>query len=391
MPSPRCRPPLVLLLFGLLLTACSAGQLDVPTPTPELAPAPEVEQAAPAPEFSGDSALQLAWFYRPPADSDYQRIADAFDFFILTNKLEDGRQPLRSHGETAPFYQYLRAEAIQENPCDRQPYYNQVADRIGDFCEIEAENPDWFLRDSGGNYLYEDDYPAMDPANPDWQSFFIERALLSQKQLGWDGLFLDNIEASLGKRDQLGARPAKYSTDEVYTAAVASFLSRVYDEYKAATGLPVYANVVNYRNFDNVRFFTPWLDGIMLEAFATDWNNRHYSQADWEEQMAFVEEMQAAGKTMILVAQGQEWDQDRQRYALASYLLINNGNASFRYAHHSDYSTAWLYDNYSLALGLPEGPRSRTADGQWVRQFQHGYVVVNPTTQQADIILQTSQ
>jgi hypothetical protein len=67
-------------------------------------------------------------------------------------------------------------------------------------------------------------------------------------------------------------------------------------------------------------------------------------------------------------------------------LLINNGQAFFRYAEGSKYREVWLYDNYSYNLGEPLGPRYKDGDA-WKRDFTNGSVMVNPKTHEVEISL----
>jgi hypothetical protein len=92
------------------------------------------------------------------------------------------------------------------------------------------------------------------------------------------------------------------------------------------------------------------------------------------------------GKNLILVAQADQQDSYRQQFALASYLLVANENAFFRYAGADGYQEVALYENYFLDLGEPLGPRYK--DGSfWRRDFTNGYVVVNPGGYTAEIML----
>jgi hypothetical protein len=90
------------------------------------------------------------------------------------------------------------------------------------------------------------------------------------------------------------------------------------------------------------------------------------------------------GKSIILVSQGTRDDTTLQRFAFASYLLINQGNAFFRYANSSKYREVWLYEDYGIDLGVPLG--ARYLDGQvWRRVFSNGTVMVNPETHEVEI------
>ena len=96
----------------------------------------------------------------------------------------------------------------------------------------------------------------------------------------------------------------------------------------------------------------------MLENFATGWpTDAGLSDAEWEQQMQMAEQAQALGKTVILVSQGSQYDQQREEFALASYLLVSDGLAYFRYTNQNNYEEIWNYANEKTDLGKPLGPR----------------------------------
>ena len=99
-----------------------------------------------------------------------------------------------------------------------------------------------------------------------------------------------------------------------------------------------------------------------------------------------MEEAHRRGKTTILVSQGEQDDLKRQAFSFASYLLVANEYAFFRYAQSGFYSQLWLYENYNLELGAPLSPRYREG-ANWRRDFLNGYVTVNPATLDAAIVI----
>ena len=173
---------------------------------------------------------RLAWFYKPPNDGDLTTLARRFDFYVLTKTDELVRDALRARGERGPFIQYLLlTEVVDPMSCSEQPWRNQVTDRVGDFCMISEKHPEWFLRDADGDLVTSSAhdgvrYGMIDPGNPNWRAFWLERALQMEKELGWDGVFLDNVEASLSKMKERGNTPATYPDDPGYRSAVEGFL-----------------------------------------------------------------------------------------------------------------------------------------------------------------------
>jgi hypothetical protein len=117
-----------------------------------------------------------------------------------------------------------------------------------------------------------------------------------------------------------------------------------------------------------------------------DWSQDYRPAANWEDQMAAIEVALSHGEDLILVSQADQHDPYRQQFALASYLLVANENAFFRYADADGYREVTLYENYFLDLGEPLGPRYKKGSS-WRRDFTNGYVLVNPGEHTAEIIV----
>jgi hypothetical protein len=207
-----------------------------------------------------------------------------------------------------------------------------------------------------------------------------------QEKFGWNGVFIDNLEGSREKFTNQGFIPVNYPTDASYEIAVEGFLNFLRNNYFQPNGQPMSGNIVSVNN-EIVWFnYLQYLDGAMIESFATSWSEGYRSPIDWVRQMSMIETALDEGKTMILVSQGEQADTDLQQFAFASYLLITNGNAIFRYSNSDSYGTVWLYDDYTFNLGTPLGAR-RLLGLSWRRDFTHGYVSVNPWTHSSRIVV----
>lgn len=335
-------------------------------------------------QFEGD-VVNLAWFYKPPSDGDVEKLANHYNTFILTKKDEETRDALFSNGVTRDILQYYRFDAIM-NPgaCDDQPKRNQVADQIGDYCWISEQHPDWFLLDLNGNRMETREYVMMDPGNQGWREFWLQRVMQNQQELGWHGVFIDNVEASFSKRESRGQLPAKYLTVESYQAEIRGFLEYIYTNYFFAQQRPLLANIIAVDDEAIWFEYLQFLDGVMEEAWAVGWGNDYRSVIDWQKDLTRAERAQEMGKSIILVSQGEYADINRQNFAFASYLLITYGNASFRYIIASAYDQNWLYNIYDIGLGEPLGPRYILGD-KWARDFSGGTVIVDPDDHTATI------
>ncbi|MGC8855211.1 MAG: putative glycoside hydrolase [Anaerolineae bacterium] len=374
------------LALFIALNACqgqSAPPPLPPTPTPSSLPEPTATASSSIP-----APLHLVWFYKPPSEAILQQVATGFDLFILTHKDEDNREALRARGAAAPFLQYLLLLEIHDpGSCTARPFGNQVAYQVGDFCQIKEQHPDWFLVDKSGQPIsLRKGYWMMDPGNAEYRLFWLNRMREMLLEFGWDGIFIDNVEASLAKFRSEGRLPAAYRGEEDFQKAVEEFLSFLSSSYFRPAHIPLIANIVSVNDTAVWKQYVAYLDGAMIENFATGWEKTTLSAQEWETQMDLAEWALANGKILILVAQGEKNDLARQEFALASYWLINNGHAYFRYANSDEYNSLWDYSNYNQDLGAALGPRTRQGN-RWVRQFEDGQVTVDPSTLSAEIYL----
>ncbi len=342
--------------------------------------------------FVGEETIELAWFYRPPENGNLSSVAQNFATFVLTKQDDEERDQLKELGVEAPILQYLHFENIHyPDDCDVSPRRNQVAYKAGDICMISDEHPDWFLLNEDGNLMISksssgtSDYVRMDPGNSGWRGFWLERAIEGQEELGWDGVFMDNVEASLSKFERNGESPGDYPVEADFLAEVEEALAYYYLNYFQPRGRPLYANIISVRD-PNVWFrYMQYLDGAMIEGWAVDWDDGYLPPDQWNEDMYIAEKTQTLGKRVILVSQGDQNNIERQKFAFASYLLINHGLASFRYADASAYNQTWFYNNYYIDIGEPLNVRYQDGD-EWRRDFSNGTVIVNPEENTAEII-----
>jgi len=358
----------VLLAFALTFGSFTSGQA----------------RTASAPLMS-DKPINLAFFYKPPTNSDAATVVSNFNTVILTGGDESFRNQLTSRGFSSTVTQYYGAIGIQDpGNCTSSPRHNQVAYNAGDFCSISQNHPDWFLLDTAGQRIPASpgsDTYRMDPGNSGWRNFFVTRILEYQGNNGWSGLFLDNLEASLSDIQKYGSTAARYPDDATYQSAILGFLQYLRANYSH----PVLANIIARRDEASWFKYMPYLDGAMQERWAVDWSTTVYvSETKWKSDMGLAEKTQNQGKYILLVAPGNETDADRQQFAFASYLLISNGKSAFRYSNSRNYAQVWLYSNYQLDLGMPLGPRYQNGS-LWRRDFTKGYVIVDPVNHTSTI------
>jgi hypothetical protein len=391
----RLRPSLV---FSLLVLSLCAFAVEANAIAASIEPPSDIKTTSPLPSrpsACNPSPIQLSWFYKPPKNTSLDNVADHFDYYILTKNDEQELSRLHRLGE-GPVLQYLHWDSINDpcfqakkpkgTPCScgKRPLNNQAAWNPEDICWIRDNHPEWFLRDSEGNLLYYNHDLMMDPGSEGWLDYFLARMEKSQRD-GWDGVFFDN----LGTRFTVHwANPdvklKKYPTLDSYRAAAMGFLKEVNQRYFDPEDKPLFANI-SVRWGDNPTYFSylSYFDGVMDEYWAVS-RTGYYSVKSWEDRLLRAEGTLKQGKSMILVAQGTEQDYSRQRFTLASYLLIASDKAYFRYTRNDAYSQSWTYENYGLPLGKPLGDYTRNGN-TWSRRFTNGEVKVNPETRTSSI------
>ena len=380
---------LLVLLIVILIVQRLPSSESTPPPTGATATLVATD-IPPSPENTPEHPfedIQLAWFYKPPDKESLPTLAENFDIFVLTHKDEGQRDTLKSLGVKSPIFVYLQFVEIKDpGSCTEGPQGNQVAYEVGDFCEISEDHPDWFLLDQNGNRIVGGNTFYMDPGNAEYRAFWLERAKALQEQYHWDGVFIDNVEVSLNKLENRGITPAKYPDDASYQSAIEGFLKYLHENYFEPSGRPVLANIISVDDWDVWLRYLQYLDGAMIEAFAVDWSSGYRSPTDWKDQLSAAEKALAENKKLILVSQAGQARPKHQQFALASYLMIADKNAYFRYADSEDYRDTTLYENYFLDLGSALGPRYK--DGTfWRRDFTNGSVFVDPKTKSSEIQL----
>jgi len=387
-----------LILIWIILSLMTGCQLFTSTSSKVPATVPSVQTPAGStlqPTRVSETPVvpirpQLAWFYHPTSSDQLINLAQSYQFFILTKGDEEQRDELITMGlGESPVLQYLRFDAIQDpGDCISRPRRNQVAYSPGDFCEISQNHPDWFLLDAAGNRFGHNSngqlYYQMDPGNAGWREFFLSRVKESQADPAWSGVFLDNVDVSLNRLEDWANGLQRYPSDETLRAAVSGFLTFLNEHYFDASPKVLFANIVGRRVETDWLVYFPLVDGGMHEGWSIASTDHYEPPKVWEQQMEVAEQAQWMGKTIILVTQGRQDNLEQQRFTYASYLLINQGLAYFRYAGSNHYNEIWLYPDYELELGQPLGPRYQDGD-VWRRDFKHGSVMVNPVTHESEI------
>jgi hypothetical protein len=381
----------------------STSAIESPTAVVDAQMTPGATEVA-----STEPVAKLAYFHIAPTNGEPAgTLAEYADFITLTSGDDSYRTQLRAAGYTGTILQFLVASEVNgpgpyrdsTELCDEafDPLRNGIARTTGEFCRDIHPNEDWFLHNSAGERLYvivgsTGVWYHMNPASVGWRSYALGhmlRDVTGPTALGYDGIFLDNVEVSPVRAQTMMENAdgsiAELPTDEMFRDAWATYLSELSEGLREHVQL--WGNMVADTNDgDSWQPYLPYLDGVMSPAFATGYDG--LSVGKWLNNIQQAETALANGKGVVAVGLGAREDEDMQQFALGSYLLVAEGDRTFfRYVSNegsADFSSFWLYPNYDLVLGPPLGDRYRVGLN-WRRDFQCGYVIVEPSRQMAEI------
>jgi hypothetical protein len=256
-----------------------------------------------------------------------------------------------------------------------------ISDWVG-YTDADA-HPDWFLKDADGNRLTFKDYPTalvMDVANPAYQDAGLANVVNQVKAAGFDGVFLDDANASLRWVLPGGsAECVKYPTDAVWQSAAFSFLDRMAPKLRQA-GLLVAANIGGSTVAPGL--WQKWnapLDGAMEESFTNGGAGRDsIANGQWVAKLRHARWSETHQK--IAFDHAVTSTRSGARYGLGTMLLVANGENRFYASADYEHELWWPEYRTARRLGRPTGRYRATRKGVYRREFTHGVVVVNPQT-----------
>ena len=257
-----------------------------------------------------------------------------------------------------------------------------ISDWVG-YTDADAHHDDWFLKDPDGNRLRFKDYPTslvMDVGNPAYQQAGLANVVSEVKAAGFDGVFLDDANASLRWVIAGGsAECVKYPSDESWQAAVYSFLDRMAPQIHQS-GLLVAANIGG--STVTTGLWQKWngpLDGAMEESFTNGGGGRDsIATGQWIAKLNHARWSERHGR--IAFDHAVTGTRSGARYGLATMLLIAGGGNHFFASTDYVHELWWPEYRTARSLGRPLGGYRVTRRGVYRREFTNGVVVVNPHT-----------
>jgi len=274
-------------------------------------------------------------------------------------------------------------------------------------------NPKFILKDSSGKPICRRECPNrvfLDFGQPAFQRYWIQATLADIVYREWkaDGVFVDNCMAGYPVEELRHSN--KYADVKSYNKSMNSYLNAI-TRALHEQGQQVFVNRGNTRSETG---YKAWLDldrmgnppDIVMEegAFAVHWGKgdvQFYPEKQWRRQLDIVRKIRHSeiaylSHTDLDVGESGFDNYSKPatfwqifRYALASYQLAKTENPNRLYfmfqgnCRKGSYKKIWWFREYdSIDFGKPLSSykiESIQGTNIYYREFQKGYVFVNPT------------
>ena len=207
-----------------------------------------------------------------------------------------------------------------------------------------------------------------------WINYYAVTASTQVKNFNYDGLFIDSAGHQLGEDAVYGNMPWNYSPDKWRDgryAALSFIKSYLPDKTVIFNGLH------SDNGADSSLSFT---DGGMWEDFTFDLNNGAYKgEKKWWSAIECLNEHKQSSLLILVVKKPNLTNDITARiFSTASYLLITSPNVSLSLSDWTYSKQLQYFPEYDIDLGSPVDDLIMQNDSLFVRNFEHGMVLVNP-------------
>jgi len=251
------------------------------------------------------------------------------------------------------------------------------------FAEAVNVHPDWFLREAKGKRIAELNYSYLwmaDVGNPAYQQQWTANVLNTLQSGPWDGVFMDDTNASAKFHVDPPSKIVKYPTDAAYQEAMRSMLAYAGPQIMAAGKLAI-PNMGSWHEYPEViEGWLQFVSGGMDQQFVktSPFRGQGYAPATtWLTQLREIKTTERMGKRFLAATSAPAGDNRARRYGWASVLLAGGGHTAF-FASNIRSGDTWSPE-YEVPLGRPASGATPIGAGGWARAFAAGLVVVNPT------------
>ena len=237
----------------------------------------------------------------------------------------------------------------------------------------------WFMHDTYGNRIFYSPFNwwLMDPANPEWQAYFVNDALAKISASGYDGIFIDDVWNDV----TFYCHNLPTTNAQTWHNDVVAFLRYI------KANLPGKIVVVNTDEWYGSTYINE-VDGAMMEGFAhAEWcaaNDEGGRGSTFNLNLVGKLAADSANGKIVWAASGvipstQAEDDRLLKYCYAEFLLGANGATSY-FGFNSWYSSDGAKGYYSIMdtpVGSPTGAYYKSQN-VYMRDFTGAKVLFNP-------------
>jgi len=218
------------------------------------------------------------------------------------------------------------------------------------------------------------DSTAADAMNH-WVNYYAVTASSQVYSYDYDGLFIDSAGHKLGESAVFGIMPWDYSPEtwrDGRYAALQFIKSYLPDKTVIFNGL-------HSRNgADSSLTFT---DGGMWEDFVYDIDTGTYKgEKKWWSAIQCIQNNHDNSYLVLVVKKSGLIDDYQARiFSVASYLLVSNENVVLSLSDWDNHTSLQYYPEFEISLGEPLGDFFMREDSLFIREFEQGTVIINPS------------
>ena len=227
-----------------------------------------------------------------------------------------------------------------------------------------------------GDFVDENDSDARNH----WINYYAVTAAQQVHDYGYDGLFIDSASHWLNPHAVDGVMPDDYDLDNWYADRVNGL---AYIKSQLPDKTVVFNGLHNQHGAEDSLANT---DGGMWETFAFQPGTGNYQgEENWREAIELASRHPDKFIVLIVKEQPDLTDDIQKRvFSVGSYLLVSGENVIFSMADakHIETNSLLYYPEYMLDLGAPLGAYTQMDNGLYVRRFEKGLVLVNPSASQ---------
>jgi hypothetical protein len=259
------------------------------------------------------------------------------------------------------------------------------------YSDVAGDRPDWFARDTSGRRIEWDPYPGhwqMAVWDGDYQQAWAQAVTREVVSAGWDGVLADNDFARLRFYSSavVAGTDDRDATDELIRSGLDRLVT-VAGERLQAEGKLFVPNVSEARLHPGRWEEHSRFGGAMEENFGyfadTD---QLVGGADW---VAQTEQLTDPTRLSLAITRTRTGAEREQRYGFASAAVRGEGPACWMLSTTTTYTERARSPEQHIPLGAPLGPGTESGNGVWTREFENGWVAVNPTDEDLPVVAPT--